>query len=152
MSGCLSAPDYSITPRIEPNSVKVMLKNDRYGKRDSIEIAINFQDGDGDLGLSSTDTADPYDYRNGTNRYYENYFIQPYYKNKSGVFVPLVSTITANGRYPRLTEVGARPGPIKGVLRRALVFRCSMLPKAPSLVLNIISGSVLLTVPCTKAM
>ncbi|WP_201984727.1 hypothetical protein [Hymenobacter rubidus] len=101
--------------------MKVIRLNDiRSGLRDSIEVALNFEDGDGDLGLSPTDTAGAFAYNKGRNRYYENYFIQPYYKNRQGVFVPVISTITQNGRFPRLTNADARPGPIKGVLRRAI--------------------------------
>lgn len=121
LSSCLNAPDYPVTPKISANSVTVIRLNDILGKRDSIIVALDFQDGDGDLGLSPTDTTGAFARDKGRNRFYENYFLQPFYKNRQGVFVPLVSTITSNGRFPRLTEVDARPGPIKGVLRRALV-------------------------------
>ena len=121
LSSCLQAPDYAIEPRIEEKTVTVFRRNDVFGLRDSVEVALDFQDGDGDLGLDVSDNTGPFAFNNGLNRYYENYFIQPQYKNRQGVFVPLLPLGSANGRFIRLTKEDAKPGPIKGVLRRSLI-------------------------------
>lgn len=121
LSSCLQAPDYPETPRIEENTVTVFRKNDAFGLRDSIEVALNFEDGDGDLGLGVGDTSGVFAFRRGRNRFYENYFIQPYYKNRRNVFVPLLPLGSSNGRFIRLTNADSKPGPIRGVLRRGLI-------------------------------
>lgn len=127
LSSCLNAPDYSDTPRIDVNGVTVFKKTGaaagKLGNRDSVEIALNFQDGTGDLGLGNADTIGVYTHRGG-NRYFNNYFINVYYKDKaSGTFLPfpLPANFTYNGRFFRLTKTDARPGPLKGVLRYAIV-------------------------------
>ena len=124
-TSCLSAPSYPDTPRIDENSVTVTRLAGNLGLRDSIEIALNFQDGDGDLGLDAGDTTGIYAYNKGRNRFYENYFIQLFYKDKSNNFVPLLSADypqgVYNGRYPRLAKPDAKAGPLKGVLRRSIV-------------------------------
>ena len=120
MTSCLQAPDYSDTPHIEENAVTVFRKNDAFGLRDSVEIALNFEDGDGDLGLNITDTDGVFGDRN--NRLYNNYFVQVYYKNTLGAFVPLVQSSGYDGRFIRLTNPDSRPGPIRGVLRYAIPF------------------------------
>jgi len=122
LSSCLQAPDYPVTPRIEENSVTVFRRGTPQNDlRDSIEVALNFEDGDGDLGLDDTDTSGVFAYNGGRNRFYENYFIQPYYKNEQGVFVPTQPLGFENGRFIRLTEPDSKPGPIRGVLRRAIL-------------------------------
>ena len=128
LGSCLNAPDYPDTPHIDVNGVTGFKKTGaaagKLGNRDSVEIALNFQDGTGDLGLGEADTAGVYTKR-GSNRYYNNYFIKVYYKDKSsGTFVllPLRPNFTYNSRFVRLTKTDARPGPLKGVLRYSIVF------------------------------
>ena len=130
LAGCISAPDYPITPQISVNGITVIRRDGAIGFRDSVEVALNFQDGDGDLGLSDGDTTGVFAYKRGTNRFNNNYFIKPFYKNNAGVFVPLPSFFTYNGRFPRLTT-DTRPGPLKGVLRHAIVFSLINLSTQP---------------------
>ena len=121
LTSCLQAPNYPDVPRIEEKSVTVFRRSGATGLRDSIEIALNFEDGNGDLGLDNTDTTALYAYNGGLNRYYENYFLQPYYKNRRGIFVPLLPANSFNGRFIRLMTDASRPGPIRGVLRRSII-------------------------------
>lgn len=58
---CERPPEYSNSPQIEFKSVRYI---DYTGPRkDTILIEITFKDGDGDLGLSGTDTAAPFNFR-----------------------------------------------------------------------------------------
>ena len=123
LSSCLQAPDLPVEPRISENALTVFRRDGPTGPRDSVEIAINFEDGDGDLGLRPEDTTGLYT-RRGGNRFNNNYFVQAFYKRRDGVFVPLplAPLFSYNGRFMYLPEEGARPGPLKGVLRYAIVF------------------------------
>ena len=120
LTSCLNAPNYPVEPKIDVNAVTVFRRDGSLGLRDSVEIALNFQDGDGDLGLDETDKTGPFGDKN--NRFYNNYFIQPSYKNAARVFVPLVQAFSYNGRFIRLNAATAKDGPIKGELRYAIVF------------------------------
>lgn len=122
MTSCLQDHDYAIEPHIEEKAVTVFRKNDAFGLRDSVEIALNFEDGDGDLGLDGSDTTGVLGIR--TNRFFNNFFVQAYTKNSAGTLVPLPLPpgFTYNGRFIRLTKTDTRPGPIKGVLRYAIPF------------------------------
>ena len=122
ISGCLTPPDFSDKPKIELDGVTVIRLGGNLGVRDSIEIALKFEDGNGDLGLDKTDDTGPFAYNNKQNRYYENYFLQPFYKNRQGIFVPLIPLGKENGRFIRLTKADAKPGPLQGILRRSVVF------------------------------
>jgi len=51
---------FSNMPEIRLESVELIKASD--GKDSIIEIAIYYQDGDGDIGLSDTDTASPFDF------------------------------------------------------------------------------------------
>jgi hypothetical protein len=58
---CERPPEFSNTPQIEFRSIRYI---DYTGPRkDTILIEITFKDGDGDLGLSGTDTAAPFNFR-----------------------------------------------------------------------------------------
>jgi len=127
LSSCLKAPEYSSTPEISYDSI--LLKHDVSTSQpiDSVFITIRFQDGDGDLGLSSTESnAAPYV---GT-RFASNYFIEPYVKASTGNnFVPVkdlgrgISAGAYNSRFEHIaTTSDNRSAPIKGVLTRAYTF------------------------------
>ena len=130
-SSCLKAPDFPVTPAITFNQINSIYEPPSATSSqggDTIEFVINFQDGDGDLGLDA-DEADvaPYNQPTGGHnnlRKSNNFFIQPYKLNKSNnQFEPFY---TSNGgfpgendsRYPRLDiDRTAKPAPLKGTLR-----------------------------------
>ena len=125
LNSCIQAPDYSDTPSINEQGITSFRKSGTLGLRDSVEIALNFEDGDGDLGLGDGDTTGVYAYKKGANRYFNNFFVKAFYKNRTtNTFVPLplIPGFGYDGRFLRLTEVDARPGPLKGVLRYAIIF------------------------------
>jgi hypothetical protein len=132
-TSCLQAPDYPDTPQISENALTVFRKStSQLGLRDSIEIALDFKDGNGDLGLGDADTTGLYS-RRGSNRYYNNYFIQAFYKNAStgGSFLPFLGPSAYVGRFPRLTTDEMKEGPIKGVLRYSVVISLLSPPTTP---------------------
>ncbi len=118
VSSCLNPPDYSLTPSID----NPQLDAKRYGtggaRRDSVVITVSYQDGDGDLGLATADTAGVYSIRGSNNK---NYFLQPQVKDpRTGNFQNYTSTTVKlgqyNGRFPRITSPDAKAAPVKGTL------------------------------------
>lgn len=130
LGGCLKAPEYSTTPSISNNNVRVQryTPTDPQGQRiDSVFITINFQDGDGDLGLSADESkVAPYAYPSTFNN---NYFVEPLVKDpKTGRYVSTVSLgLTTpgayNGRFDHITGLtDSKTAPIKGTLTRTVAF------------------------------
>jgi hypothetical protein len=126
-TSCLNPPTYSNTPEISFNSIK----HDRYFINgtpiDSVIITINFQDGDGDLGLTTTEaTAAPY-----TPTYFgANFYMTPYVK-ANGTYTALQYVrpdlfLTANSYYDRFDHLSNttdnKAAPLRGTLRRAYAF------------------------------
>ena len=133
-SGCLKAPEYAVEPVIAFESIRLRTYPGT-GRVDSVRVTVSFKDGDGDLGLGGklgvfpADEQKPYAYLNIVNRdttinpFYNNYFIEPYVKNRStGVFEKLPDSRATsggyNGRYPRLTAAETKPAPLKGTISR----------------------------------
>jgi len=126
VSSCINPPDYPDTPSIEFKTItKERFRTDG-GLIDSVKVTVSFKDGDGDLGLSNQDTNPPYDYGNGQNRYYNNYFIQPQIQQTDGTFKNYdVGTGGYDSRYPVLNTSG-RSEPLKGDLTLNLVFSAGL--------------------------
>lgn len=131
LNSCINAPSYPIEPSIDFSSLK-MLRNRPSGQLeiDTLTFAVNFKDGDGDLGLSDADiTMAPWNTTTGghNNRGYKyNYFIQPFLKNSNGQFVQFITPAPFgfvgeyDGRYLRLDGTDAKPAPLRGTLRYKL--------------------------------
>lgn len=134
LSGCLKAPEYSTTPSISFNEIRrtrYTPTNAREQVLDTIRIKINYQDGDGDLGLTADEVAaQPTKY---TGRFAKNYFIEPFVKNRvSGKYEPLTSVGVPfpnvynagqyNGLYLHPTATtDSKAAPIKGTLTYTLI-------------------------------
>ncbi|QKG51710.1 hypothetical protein [Hymenobacter sp. BRD67] len=89
LSSCLAEPKFSTTPEISFNNINLTHVSRPAITGDSVTVTINYQDGDGDLGLTGPESAAP-PYV-GT-RYAYNYFIEAFIKDKStGQFVSLAS-------------------------------------------------------------
>lgn len=124
LNACITPPDYPDTPSIEFKSITsrriVKPSGETY---DTVTVTVSFKDGDGDLGLSTTDTAAPHNQYNPSstdpnrtpNRFYNNYFFQPMVKGEDGVFRPKDFAFPYDSRFPRLTN-SDRSEPIKGDL------------------------------------
>jgi hypothetical protein len=128
-TSCLNPPTYSNTPSISFESISQQRYRVNGAIIDSVFITINFQDGDGDLGLSSTEaTVAPY-----TPTYYgANFYMTPFVKNTgSNTYTALQFArpdlfLTANSYYDRFDHLSSttdnKAAPLRGTLRRAYAF------------------------------
>ncbi|GAB3333716.1 hypothetical protein GCM10027511_42110 [Hymenobacter humi] len=133
-TSCISAPDYPDEPEIDFKELTVGRNRPGGGNLpvDTLKFALDFKDGDGDLGLSDDDIRNaPFNSNTGgpNNRGYSyNYFIQPFKKNPtSGVFERFVTPLgfvgEYDGRFLRLdgtNTTDAKPAPLRGTLRYKL--------------------------------
>ncbi|TPG65844.1 hypothetical protein [Hymenobacter nivis] len=115
VSSCLNPPEYSLTPSIDNAELTSTRLGTGSARRDSMVIAVTYQDGNGDLGLSDADIAGPF----ASNP--KNYFLQPQlYNTTSKQFVDFTTSTIAlgqyNGRYPHITPEGTKEAPVKGTL------------------------------------
>lgn len=130
LAGCINPPNYPVEPSIEFSRLDVKRYQDapRVNVRDTVLLGVNFRDGDGDLGLASTENSPPYQERNADgsfNRNRNNIFVQPYRLNPTTQQYEVVGIPgTYDGRYPRLSPSDAKPAPLKGELRfkQAFIF------------------------------
>jgi hypothetical protein len=148
LSSCLNAPDYPDTPSIDFNSLTVVRsKPAGQTETDELNFAIDFRDGNGDLGLSDDDIkVAPWNQTTGgPNRrgYAFNYFIQPYKRTGTAPNYTWVKFINPggmegeyDGRFLRLSEPDARPAPLKGTLRYKLPLDINGAPFYPGDVLR----------------
>jgi len=131
LSSCLKAPEYPVTPSISYNNIQVIRIQKQAGGQplDSIRLTINYQDGDGDLGLSPDERKNPpFDFQKGTNKFYNNFFVEPFVRNAAtGRYESLVAKgITTpgayNGAFPHPTSTtDSKAAPIKGTITYAPV-------------------------------
>lgn len=73
LASCIDAPEFPDTPKIKFNQI---IFKDLSNGSDSLIVSIDFEDGDGDLGLSGDETAPPYNQR-------------IYFSNKTGRELPV---------------------------------------------------------------
>ena len=141
-SSCLKAPDFPLTPAITFRSLTSTYTPRISGAsaKNLLEFAVDFQDGDGDLGLDAIDvTVPPYNSPTGGHNNLStgyNYFIQAFKKDKNGKFMPFITTTGSvgeyDGRYPRLeTSTDGKAAPLKGTLRYKLLLSIDQLSYFP---------------------
>lgn len=133
LTGCFSEPDYPDTPQIEFVSLQNLQSKSR-ANTDSVVITLFFQDGDGDLGLTSTDTLPPFSDRNpdGTvNLFRHNFFADVERLNENGEFEPIIfasQNFNLNSRFPVLNTLDKETA-LEGELRYSLnLFSTSFSP------------------------
>lgn len=138
-AGCQEIPDFSATPYIEISDMKLYNSLANRQKSDSIVLDIYYRDGDGDLGLDSTEIVGPFakyltnpatgkvDYSRINPNYFNIYVsvffwnegkfdsIPPLYNNQA--LQDTMQSQPYSGRFPRLTT---RKEPIEGNLRYVL--------------------------------
>jgi hypothetical protein len=135
LNGCINAPDYDSTPEIDFKSLDKVYVPRSGGllARDTLRFALDFKDGEGDLGLSDNDikvapynstTGGPNNRGNGV-----NFIIQPFKQRKlpggGGNFERYVIAAQGeyDGRFLRLDDVDgaeSKPAPLRGTLRYKL--------------------------------
>ncbi len=106
---CKKVEEYPVEPQISFNSFYKIPSGtaiDNYGM-----ILIDFTDGDGDVGLNSTNIQPPFD---TSSIYYYNFFID-YYEKQRGVFVKPILFETFNARIPVL-NTSTENQPLKGTI------------------------------------
>lgn len=124
LTGCFSEPNYPSTPQIEFVSLKNVESKARTNT-DSVVITLFFKDGDGDLGLTSTDTFPPFTDRNSdgsVNRFRNNFFAEVQRLNESGEFEPIVfasQNFNLDSRFPVLNTLDKETA-LEGDLRYSL--------------------------------
>jgi hypothetical protein len=105
---CREKPEFSNIPYIKYSGFDAL--TNREGKDSVGFLRLYFTDGDGDMGLSASDTLPPY---NKESAYYYNFFID-YYEKQNGVWTKVVlpppfpgaDSLTNNSRIPNLTPEG----------------------------------------------
>jgi len=131
---CVADPNYSNIPAIAYEKIEKSTLVDALGNQQiDINCTISYIDGDGDLGLSVTDSMPPFHLGDSVlvdglkvfepNMFYYNYFIDVYKKN-DGVFEKIVfpdGDLGYKGRFPRLTNVGYAT-PIDGQISYSMRF------------------------------
>lgn len=94
LGSCVKREEFPIEPYIEFKDFYLTIdtiENKRTG-----HIVFNFTDGDGDIGLSPSDTLYPYQYGGA---YYYNFFMK-FYKQENNEFVEFPLDPPFNGRIP----------------------------------------------------
>ncbi len=123
--GCRKFETFPVEPEITYQDF-VLLLNAQTGITERGVIKFNYTDGDGDLGLASSDTLPPFQ---KSGNYYYNMIIR-YFEKQYGEFVevPIVvfnnetqtyDTLTFNSRFPVLTPNGGNMN-IKGLFQDTL--------------------------------
>jgi hypothetical protein len=98
LGACFNPPEFSTVPTIRYESV-VFRENPNPSLKDSLVLTINFQDGDGDLGLGEKQTDDPY-------------HLASYYLATDGDTIP----IGTHSPYTNLQEMLQIPDGVTGTL------------------------------------
>lgn len=115
ISSCRKPEEYSIVPYIEyVNFTKIQTAN---GVDSKGILNISFKDGDGDIGLSKTDTMPPY---NVGSPYYYNLCLT-YYEKQHGEYVPVELPFETSIRIPIITPI-SKNKTIKGTIEAELFF------------------------------
>jgi len=136
VTSCISPPDYPETPEIEFSRITKERISDATGTYDKVVVTVSYQDGDGDLGLRSTDTDPPFNVTkpdNTLNPDGYNFICRLQVRDANNVFQDIVFSPNDpgyDGRYPRLTpdEQGDRKAPLKGEINYNLqLFKNSVL-------------------------
>ena len=128
LTSCLSEPSYSSTPEISFESISKQRYNTTAGGIvDSVFITINFQDGDGDLGLTNAEaTSAPYGSASAS---YRNHLVTPFIKNSAGRYDSarlLYPYLPKNTYYSTFDHISSttdnRAAPLRGTLTRRYGF------------------------------
>lgn len=111
---CQRPPDYDKIPKIEFKSIQksVIFSQVSLSKQDSIVVTLSFEDGDGDLGMT-TDQVN----KNPYVGFYERNYHATLYKRVKGVYKEVFdlegNTLKYGGFFPPLVD---KEGPIDGDL------------------------------------
>lgn len=112
---CYREPNFDFKPEIEYKSITKIVVTDNFSgaKKDSVVISIGFKDGDGDLGLATSQIESEF-----KGKY--NYLVKAFRQNR-GVFSEVKFDPSLSGYYPRL-KLNDKIGPLEGTLDYSIDF------------------------------
>lgn len=133
LNACYDKPQFPLSPQIGFNDIntRVVQNQNTLSMTDEVTITIDFQDGDGDLGLNEADTLPPFQRLNedGTpNEFNRNYRINVF-EERNGEFVPYTypdPDFVFGGRFPRLNEEN-KETPLEGTLSYEIIFQHNLI-------------------------
>ncbi len=137
-TSCYQKPEFPNAPFISnPVLTSTVVRDCTLVNTDVVRINMNFQDGDGNLGLDATDINPPFNAptTGQTNFYYTNFKLKVFRK-VGNTFEPFILPDTSfnyNQRFPRLDEKD-RVSPIQGTLSNRVSF--SQIGIAPNTILK----------------
>ena len=107
LPSCIERETYPDVPRIEFRRFEKI--DNGLGYDDKGILTIGFTDGDGNLGLGSSEIYPPFD---SSSMYYYNFFIT-YYEKQNGEYIAVELPFTNNSRFPLLNTSGSDK-PLRG--------------------------------------
>lgn len=118
VTSCIKKEEYPLVPSIE---FKNFIKLQTLQGVDTLGVlTISYKDGDGNIGLTQSDSLPPYDY---------NFFIS-YYEKRQGVFQEIeFEGVTFNGRLPYILNQGEEDA-VKGEIYDTLFINNKYDPSA----------------------
>jgi hypothetical protein len=113
LGACVQEPSFSSTPAIQFKSIQKITKtsNDGFGgtiKIDSVIMSINFQDAEGDLGLTEAQLKSDIKYKDFRN------FEVAVLLQKNGIFIPITFNPALGGLMNFKFKPNQKSGPIEG--------------------------------------
>ncbi len=120
--GCVKDPEFGMTPSIRFENIKKITKtsNDGFGgkaKIDSVIMSIYFEDGDGDLGITTSEIkANAVKYKD-----FRNFEVDVLLR-KNGKYVPLTFSPRLGGLMNFQFRPDQKPGPIEGSISYSTQF------------------------------
>ena len=122
---CEKPPDYGLTPYIKFDNIVKTLVNDSSTQsfEEKVIISVKFQDGDGDLGVSTNDVSnikyraysDTSVSQNGDTSYKFINYRAKIFRKEAGQYIPGKTIIRLGGTFSELIKY-SEIGPIDGVL------------------------------------
>ncbi len=131
VTACIDTPKFEDTPGILFNSIDKYTVPDPFSgptaMKDSVVITVDFEDGDGDLGISPDERSDT-TLLNSRYKEWGNYDLTILKSDGKGGFTQLPSAVTNKLFFPILKRDG-KAGPIKGKLDFSQIFYYSRFAK-----------------------
>jgi hypothetical protein len=121
LASCVDIPNFSDTPTIYYNGIQQYTVLDTAGNKseEKVIITIDFEDGDGDLGVTSEERSDTVKYKD-----WGNYELVTMTKQLDGKWTEAIRSEDRKKFMPVLKPDG-KPGPIKGKLDLNTSFKYS---------------------------
>lgn len=112
LASCVDIPDFSSTPKIYYNGIQQYTVFDTAGNKseEKIILTIEFEDGDGDLGVSAEERSDTIKYKD-----WGNYELVTMTKQPDGSWTESIRS-EDRFKFMPILKTDGKPGPIKGKL------------------------------------